>query len=69
MIEMCPSEKQKRLIKKRIQYFGEEKVLFYEKHFFPELQNLENISREQAQKIITGLRIPRVIRGVCGRDK
>ena len=69
MIEMCPTEKQKRLIKKRIQYFGEEKVLFYEKHFFPELQNLENISREQAQKIITGLRIPRVIRGVCGRDK
>ena len=41
MIEMCPTEKQKRLIKKRIQYFGEEKVLFYEKHFFPELQNLE----------------------------
>lgn len=69
MIEMCPTEKQKRLIKKRIQYFGEEKVLFYEKHFSPELQNLENISREQAQKIITGLRIPRVIRGVCGRDK
>lgn len=69
MIEMCPTEKQKRLIKKRIQYFGEEKVLFYEKYFFPELQNLENISREQAQKIITGLRIPRVIRGVCGRDK
>lgn len=69
MIEMCPTEKQKRLIKKRIQYFGEEKVLFYEKHFLPELQNLENISREQAQKIITGLRIPRVIRGVCGRDK
>lgn len=33
MIEMCPTEKQKRLIKKRIQYFGEEKVLFYEKHF------------------------------------
>ena len=40
MIEMCPTEKQKRLIKKRIQYFGEEKVL-----------------------------IPRVIRGVYGRDK
>lgn len=69
MIEMCPTEKQKRLIKKRIQYFGEEKVLLYEKHFFSELQNLENISREQAQKIITGLRIPRVIRGVYGRDK
>lgn len=66
---MCPTEKQKKLIQGRIKYFGEEKVLLYAKHFFPELRNLENISREQTQKIITGLRIPRVIRGVYGRDK
>ena len=34
MIEMCPTEKQKRLIKKRIQYFGEEKYCFT-KNIFP----------------------------------
>ena len=66
---MCPTEKQKRLIKKRIEYFGEEKVFLYAKNFFPELQNLKNISKEQAQKIITGLMIPHVIHGVYGRDK
>lgn len=46
--------KQKRLIDKIIDYFGKEKVEEYISYFYPKV-NIEELKKEEAQKIITGL--------------
>ena len=55
---------------KIIDYFGEEYIINYLVKFFREI-NINNLTKEQKQKIITGLenKIPKApIKSVFGRD-
>lgn len=67
---LSPTDKQKNAIKKIINHIGKESVEKYLDKFFPG-RNLNNMTREQAQKIITGLshKVPRKpVYRVYGRD-
>lgn len=62
-----PSQAQLKRVQKIIDYFGEEKVAQYIEQFYPDV-NLNSLTREQSQKIITGMIIPNAVYGVHGRD-
>lgn len=68
MSENNMTKKQQNQVNKRIKHHGLEKVANYIKHFYPDA-DMNNLSKIQAQKIITGLKIPGpIIRNVYGRD-
>lgn len=65
---MNPTEKQLNQINKRIKLYGEKKIQSYIQYFFPDA-DLKHLSRQEAQKIITGIQLPAPpITGVYGRD-
>lgn len=51
---MKPTEKQLAYVNRILSYLGEEKVCLYIRHFYPSV-NINNLTKKQAQKIITGL--------------
>lgn len=67
MTEEMMTEKQKKQVEKRILHFGVDKVKSYIHRFFPNA-DVYNLTKVEAQKIITGMTLPCEIRGVYGRD-
>jgi hypothetical protein len=61
------TEKQRNQIEKRIKYFGQDEVQRYISFFFPNA-DINNLTKEQAQKVITGMRMNTIITNVYGRD-
>lgn len=66
-IKECLTFKQEMRIRDIINFYGEGKVNSYIKYFYPSA-NINNLTKIQAQKIITGLVIPKIITNVYKRD-
>ena len=68
---MKPTEKQLAYVKRIIDKLGEERVLTYIKHFYPQITSIADCNRVEAQKIITGLSsfMPSSIFNVYMRDR
>lgn len=61
------TEKQRRQVDKRISRFGIEAVKKYVERFFDKV-DINCLTKQQAQKIITGMPMPNYIFGVYKRD-